>query len=60
MLIFLNQISVASAISATRIETALSKLKADSTRNPSFAWKMKIHLNRKYNSLIPVLELDES
>ena len=58
----LSQMSVASSIATTKIEKLLLRLSrqsAASEGNAAGAKRLKLQLNRKYNSLYPVLEVEE-
>lgn len=57
----LLQMSVASSIATTKIEKLLLRLswKSASEGNAAVAKRLKLQLNRKYNSLYPVLEVEE-
>jgi hypothetical protein len=59
LLLIFSQMSVASSIATTKIEKLLLARKAAAECKTPGSTRLKLQLNRKYNSLYPVLEIEE-
>jgi len=55
----ISQMSVASSIAMTKMEKLLLAWKAATECKTAGSKRLKLQLNRKYNSLYPVLEIEE-